>query len=582
MSYTSQIQSNKRIKKNDINIFLVDTSQLYNINTISKNINIHKIYSNENIKYTDIFSHKFINVYISRIPEVNSLNMNLLFDNTNFNILKYRGGYNALMAMEINEIIYNSNMISNSVSVETIFMIYKYIYDTKIQNITSYDLNIGHENKMISEFDNILINYLNAPNNKFEIINNIFFYRSFPIFNYIIYKHKKRYCNSDNNNFDILFNNPNKINTSCLDYLLTNNTNIEDYINNVRHFLNININILDYNIYIKDNIISDQNISYIYNNVNESINNLNNYILFDRNIIDNIFAFNDQELRNNLHSIVIEEIRLDYGKHYTDTYFNINQLLELPNIIQNIDIIDDMSDQGIDIKFLNHVRTNKIKITKDNIHRLLVRGLMRFYIEALTSILICCIKIENPNNDITENKIYGILHASLRDSDNIYTINNIKMEVINKCYDYILDKKKYKFLYSRLAFNPVLLEKLVSNTNIEHNEDLSNFPFEYNFNIDNNNDVLLRSFKVCKYKKLYRFLCERKFQTQISLIEKFSNTISILNTIKNNKNYPLFVFLLFSNIDVKVLLDPSFNNNKLCRSLNNMYDAKYNAYVKNS
>ncbi|CCU55647.1 unknown similar to AMEV044 [Choristoneura biennis entomopoxvirus] len=600
MSYTSYIQSNKSIKKNDINIFLLDTTQLYNVNTISKKINIHKIHSVDTIKYTDIFAHKFIKVYITRTPEVNSINMNLLFDNIN-DILNYRGGYNVLMSMEINEIIYNSNMISNNISLQSIFMIYKYIYNLKLDNIVSYNRNIGHEIKSIgpevkniTDFDNILVNYLNTPNSKFELMNSIFFYRSFPIFNYIMYTNRKRYCDTTNDNFDLIFNNPTKLNTTCLDYLLTNNTEIEEYINNIRNLLNININVLDYSIYVMDEIIKNPIITYIYNKIQNSINDLNNYILFDNDIVENINNFNENELSNNLHSIVVEEIRLDYGKQYTDMYFNINKLLKLPNVTINDYNVDeyDYTNLSMDTKILTYIRKNNIQITTKDIHRLIVRGLLRFYIEALTSIIISCVNIEKSDLiEITKKDISNsIIYTSLRSSDDIYMINNIKMEVINKCYDYTLGKEKYKFLYSRLAFKPYILKKLVSkitepaelDEEVEGPEaNLEFFPDNYDYTTPIDDNVLNISFSVCKYKKLYRLLCETNFSTQISIIEKFNNTISIINTIKNSKNYPLHIFLLFSNIDVKVLLDPSFNNNSLCRSLDNLYNPKYIAYIRN-
>ncbi|CCU55365.1 unknown similar to AMEV044 [Adoxophyes honmai entomopoxvirus 'L'] len=594
MSYTLNLQSNKDIKKNLINILLIDVSKIKNVNVIPKNMKIHNFFSDQKIKYTDIFAHKFFNEYINRKPEVNSLNMNMLFNivKDNIDILKYRGGYVTLMSMEVNEINYNNTMLSNTISLQSIFLFYKFIYSSTIENVIQYNRNISYEDKGILKFDDILINILNTPNSQFELMNNIFLYRTFPIFNYIMYKNKKKYCDKIKSaNFDFLFDNPNIMNTTCLNYMLTESTEIENYINNIKNVLNNNINILDYNLYTTDDIIiTGENISYIYNNIQESINNSNNYYLFDREIVENNDDLSGEELLNNLHSIVVEEIRLDYIKNYTDMYFNINKIIKLPNVVYprgDLEYPNDISNIGIDVKILSHIRTNNIKISKDDVHRLLVRGLLRFYIESFTSLLLSIVKNANmailPNSEFVND-----IEASLQNISNISTINDFKMETINLYYKYILTHKQYDYLYSNMIFNNSLLNALYNNNNtnnrniVNTQESIPNdfdILLEYNEN-ETDYPVLRSSMSVCKYKKLYKFLWQNKFNTQIVIIEKFINTLSFINTIKNSKNYALYIFYLFSNINIKVLLDPDFNNNALCVSLNNLYNTKYSAYVK--
>ncbi|CCU56268.1 unknown similar to AMEV044 [Mythimna separata entomopoxvirus 'L'] len=600
MPWSSRIESNKSIINTEYKILLVDINNIRNINICDNNIVINKNFPYYIIKYTDILSHKFFIEYINK-SSVNTLNMYLLYD-TQEQGLNTRGGYVSLMLMEIIEIPYNDKILSNTVSLQTIFMIYKFIYNSNIIKTNLYNYNIMIDNSIrIKKFDSILIKFLNSPSSQSDVMNSILLYRSFPIFNYIMYLNRKQFCNVTNPSFDFVFDNPNVLNTTCLNYMLTETSDIKDYISNIKHLVNMNLNILDYNLYVSDvTILTDNKINIIYNRLNGIINDQNTNILLEREEEDTSIdiTINATDILNeNSYNIVIEEIRLDYGKSYNDLYFNINQLLNLPSITPNRSIYEiSISDKGLDKEILRNLRNKNNSITKDDIKRLLVRGLLRFYIEAFTCLLILSVNKES-NRNMEFLSRYNELNIDITPDyityDRISLINEIKMNILNDYYKYTINKDKFKLLYSSMGYASNIIENIYAYINpnqIDNNteqadivnnpEQINDRDLRYIIDLNNTNSILTKTVNVCYYKNLFISLYNNKFETQISLIKKFNNTITLMNTIKNNKNYPLYIFLLFSNINVKVLMEPL--NNNICKSLDNIFSTKYCAYIRNT
>jgi hypothetical protein len=555
-----RININKSIKQSNLKLNIIDIKNLCNFNIKESKLCAKKEFNYLTIFYTDILPYKFIQEVISiniKYNFDNLLNMNMLFNNSYTNsVLRYRSGFTALLEFNIPNTTYNENVLNNNIHIETIFITYKYIYNLKIDNSKFF---YNHRNIHIQrnkEFDYIITNYFQAPNSKSDVINSIFFYRNFPIFNYILYLNRKYYQTDIDENFDFKFDdNVNISDLTCLNYLIKSDINV--YISNINKLINNINNILEYNIYYYDNDICDDFMNILYNR-------LLNYDPDTENI-DNIVNNNKYEntmdkIQNYYFYIIIKELRINFELHNTDIYFNINKLLNLPEVTQ-ISFQDThiYIGEGLDKRIKTRLNSGKLIIDKNDLNNLLIRGLLRIYIEMVHVLMILNYnKINRIDPAINENN--REISDDTCNYELIYSINNIKLDKINEIYKNI-SSDNINLYMSELLFS-------IYNTNLLKNM----------FNIDTNNLKIIDILKpYSNMGDMLEYFLELSYMIPIQLIDKFINTLTFINTIKNSKNYPLFMFLLMSNPDIKILINNS--NNSLLKSLENMYDTRYIGYI---
>lgn len=168
--------------------------------------------------------------------------------------------------------------------------------------------NIKYKDNETSILDLVLKKEYNVPND-LDYINNFFFYRSFPIFNYLLCKHKNIIINDIDNKFDYDHIKDIKLLENVLFDMIYTDDDIDIYKKNITNLLNSNSDIFDY-------IIFEERVDASFNNIN----------------IDKLYHTN----YNNIANIATIDFLLIYILNYIfNNEYNINTNSEEMNFFKN-------------------------------------------------------------------------------------------------------------------------------------------------------------------------------------------------------------------------------------------------------
>lgn len=566
MSLTSKINVKKNNKQKLSKFNIIDIKNLINSNKDKQK----KYFSNkiERKYYTDLLSIEFINNRLYRQEMDDYININLLIeDYFSFDrLFNFRSGLIALSEYHLSSATLNEKMLYNDSSLETIILAYKYIFQIELNKKTNVFESV--EDSLIPEqkiFDQILIKYFNTPTSNYNILNSIFFYRSFPIFNFIIYNKIKNYDFfkkriSESNNFDFYFQTiPNLKDITYLNYLIDDD--LEIYIQNVKHLLNNNYNILD----------------YVFYNETFPINHTE-YILilelFDDLTIDdqtalfniNIPTIDDLEDDDNDNAyltiylyIMIQELRILYGKNDSDVYFNFNKFFNFPVI--------EYFDQPPDEKIFNNYKNKTLKLDFSTVKHLIYKGFIRLFIEYFTALVILydnkLESILDLNHGSTNFPIPHIqlFHLSATENKENTTINTIKINKINNMYKKLPNDVYNIFFCDLRNYKRILREYMTTKSAKKFYKNLNLLMVDTN------------TINIYNYFNLHGDIYKNIYKT----IDKFVNTLKYISLIRNSKNYPLLLFFLFSNNKIKFIYEP--NNDSFLKSLQNLLYTDLDIYI---
>lgn len=373
--------------------------------------------------------------------------------------------------------------------------LYKNIY---IRFYNKFYNNIKYKNKEDFILNLILKKEYNVPNDLYYI-NNFFFYRSFPIFNYLLCKNKKNIINNDDNiKFDYDAVTDIKLLKNVLFDLMYTNDDINIYKKNIINLLNSNNNIFEYIIFEERDDAIQQDLDNLNINDLRKINNMPSantcnililYILhyifdkeFDLDVVLSIFIKDDSSLSSS---------SSDYPQH---------------RVHQRNDKIIDFFNNNIVNDFLNKLINGK---KYDIFYYLLYISRIVFYFNFF-------------------NYIYNhILQYSRRKEKDIDEMNE---------YLFIKDEIKLKEHYKHYFNESTFGYYYCSNNGLQI---LSNIP---------------------------------------SKIKRFYNTLKFIDNIKNSQQSKLLIFLSFSNIQTKFLINDD-KINILLSELLNLHDFKNYAII---
>jgi hypothetical protein len=252
--------------------------------------------------------------------------------------------------------------------------IYRVLFDkSKYTHSQIYDQVINNNNKRRSVLDIIFDSDYNNFSDLYYI-NIFYFYRSFPIFNYLLYINKSKiledYNTNKPNKYDIYDTFDEKKANNVLFFNLYNE-NTKIYLKNVENLLNTNTNIFDYMILYTMDLYKDEIIKSAFEellNIYKSINNftidrrLNNTILkflinyMIYNLIDENYSI-ESDITNldknkiiNMINKILKEDNKDIYQYLLTTAF-VKFYLDLYIYYNNRLIINP---QLFKIEFLNH------------------------------------------------------------------------------------------------------------------------------------------------------------------------------------------------------------------------------------
>jgi hypothetical protein len=163
--------------------------------------------------------------------------------------------------------------------------------------------NIKYKDKQIPILDLVLKKEYNVPNDLYYI-NNFFFYRSFPIFNYLLCKHKNIIISDNDNKFDYNHIKDIKLLENVLFDMIYTNDDIDIYKKNITNLLNSNSDIFDY-------IIFEERVDIGFGNIDiDSLYNIEYKNMSDIATIDFLLIYilnyifnNEYGINNNFNNI---------------------------------------------------------------------------------------------------------------------------------------------------------------------------------------------------------------------------------------------------------------------------------------
>ncbi|BAO49505.1 hypothetical protein [Alphaentomopoxvirus acuprea] len=522
--YKTQLQLIRRSSKNNISMSLVDNSKISNINNdfyfISKKYSIFTIASFSN----DIAS-KFIQSLASITSSKFIFNIDQLYDSATIN-LTTKSGFILLYLLKITDSPQTTDILSYNMDINAMRLYYNMFYDLYInKDKFTRKVTLGVD----TFIDNLLLNNLNMHYSNSDMLNTFFFYRTFPIFNYAMYILNNRYYDKHilydqpDIKFDFDFTNINNINILDMTFLnYIHNDNIEIYMLNINHLLNINYNILDYLFSYK-----------IYFDEEET-----NVLL--TSIYNPAFAITSRGTATYIDAcayIILKEIGIIAGILDSEVYFKFSEMLSKKKLPRQYDIR---------IKVENRLKEEII--SNYGLLCLLTRGLIRIFTE-ISNVLLC-IKSSDENDPI-----HDMRHISN--------------------FDRIPDEDMRNKIFENLHYgNLDIISKYYNRGNIADYDILSIINF-----VDGSIHDIINKFAIEQSKPVIKqiFIHFDIIKAILSIITKFINTLKYISLIISNDNYKLLLFLLFSNNNTKLIVEPQ--DNVLVNNLIQLYKSKYDIYV---
>lgn len=322
-------------------------------------------------------------------------------------------------------------------------------------------LYVTFYNKFINgEYNNIynqspILNHVlekeyNAPNDMYYI-NNLFFYRSFPIFNFLIYTQRNNLLSNINKNFDYDYDSMPKLLNNVLFDLIYIDGDINTYKRNIVNLLNSDNNIINY-IILKEEPGRKDLFESLKTNTTRVIDQTNNiymslvYILnFIHNDIYSIgtdINHSNFENNNQVNNILTELIT---NKNYNMIYY----LLYISKIVFCYEFLNHIRDHFDDVD--DEIELKNLMLNDNN--EVLIKQTYRRYFNNNSLGKIYC---DNLNLQLVNPGLFELkkFYNTLKFIDNIKNSQQSKLLMFlcfsNTKYKFVLNDGKTNTLFNEL------------------------------------------------------------------------------------------------------------------------------------